>query len=41
MGETAQAQETLKKALSLKTVFPERDEAQKLLESLPAGKPGK
>jgi tetratricopeptide (TPR) repeat protein len=39
MGETAQAQETLKKALSLKTVFPEQAEAQKLLESLPAGKP--
>ncbi len=39
MGETAKAQETLKKALSFKYEFPERAEAQKLLESLPAGKP--
>ncbi len=39
LGETAKAQEMLKKALALKSEFAERAEAQKLLESLAAGKP--
>jgi Tfp pilus assembly protein PilF len=39
LGETTAAQETLKKTLSLKAEFPDRAEAQKLLESLAVGKP--
>ena len=39
LGETAKAKETLQKALGLKPDFPERVEAQKLLDSLSAGKP--
>lgn len=39
LGETAKARETLKKAFDLKPDFPERAEAQKLLDSLAAGKP--
>ena len=37
LGETAAARENLQKALDSKSKFPEREEAQKLLESLPAG----
>ncbi len=36
LGETAKAQETLKKALAAEGDFPDRAAAQKLLESLPA-----
>jgi tetratricopeptide (TPR) repeat protein len=39
LKETGKAQENLKKALSLKANFPERAEAQKLLDSLAPGKP--
>ena len=39
MGQTAQAKETLQKALDLKAEFKDRGEAQKLLESLTPGKP--
>jgi Tfp pilus assembly protein PilF len=39
LGETAQAKGTLQKALVLKSDFPERAEAQKLLDSLAAAKP--
>jgi len=39
LGETAKAKETLQKALGLKPDFPERAEAQKLLDSLAAAKP--
>ena len=39
LGETAKAQELLKKALELKPDFPERGEAQKLLDSLSSSKP--
>ena len=37
LGETAAARATLQKALDSKTKFMERDAAQKLLDSLPAG----
>ena len=37
LGETAAARATLQKALDSKTKFIERDAAQKLLDSLPAG----
>jgi Tfp pilus assembly protein PilF len=36
LGETAAARATLQKALTGKTVFTERDAAQKLLDTLPA-----
>jgi len=39
LGETAKAKETLQKALGLKPDFPDRAEAQKLLDSLSAAKP--
>ena len=38
LGQTAQAKETLQKALDLKAEFKDRGEAQKLLESLTPGK---
>ncbi|MFA4902022.1 MAG: tetratricopeptide repeat protein [Desulfobaccales bacterium] len=37
LGEAAAARENLQKAVDSKSKFPEREEAQKLLESLPAG----
>ena len=37
LGETAAARAALQKALDRKTEFKERAEAQKLLDSLPAG----
>ena len=39
LGETVEAKKTLQKALGLKPDFPERAEAQKLLDSLAANKP--
>ena len=37
LGDTAAARAALQKALDSKTKFMERDAAQKLLDSLPAG----
>jgi Tfp pilus assembly protein PilF len=38
MGDTAQARQALEKALESESKFPEREEAQKLLKSLPEAK---
>ena len=39
LGENVRAREALHKALALKKDFPDRAAAEKLLESLPPGKP--